>query len=158
MWTDYRWEYSPLARLGNRVWVAGVEPVLCSFSGSELAALRSIRGVVQISVLLAIVLLPLSLFYKTSHILNASGLLFDIAGILRLFLLEQVEANLKTFTENKYGNLPSVAMRELVMPEASGPYDSDSDYIKRFYYHKRGVLFLFLGFVLQMIANFIGMF
>jgi hypothetical protein len=52
-------------------------------------------------------------------------------------------------------NLPSVAMRELVMPEA-GPYDADADHISIFYYKKRGILFLFIGFVLQMIGDLVG--
>jgi len=49
-------------------------------------------------------------------------------------------------------------MRESIVPEASGPYDDapSSPYVKRFYYAKRGVLFLFLGFVLQMLGDIVG--
>jgi hypothetical protein len=45
-------------------------------------------------------------------------------------------------------------MRELVMPEATGPYHSESPIISGFFYKKRGVLFLFVGFVLQLIGAF----
>jgi len=54
-----------------------------------------------------------------------------------------------------YGNLPSVAMRELIMPEGSGPYDAESPYISQFYYKKRGVLLLFIGFALQMVGDLV---
>jgi len=40
-------------------------------------------------VLIAVILLPISLLYNTSHLLTGSGLLFDIAGAMRLFLLEE---------------------------------------------------------------------
>jgi hypothetical protein len=105
-------------------------------------------------VLLAILLVPVSFFWKPSHLLAASGLLFDIAGVLRLFLLEEIEHALAGFTPNKYGNFSSVT-RELIMPE-DGPYDADSLPISLFYYRKRGVLFLFIGFALQFIATIVG--
>jgi hypothetical protein len=44
-------------------------------------------------------------------------------------------------------------MRELIMPEASGAYDTQSDPVSFFFYKKRGILFLFLGFVLQMFGD-----
>ena len=82
-------------------------------------------------------------------------MLFDIAGALRLFLLEEIQDALSGFKPNKYGNLPSVAMRELIMPEGSGPYDAESPYISQFYYKKRGVLLLFIGFALQMVGDLV---
>jgi hypothetical protein len=57
--------------------------------------------------------------------------------------------------EDRRDNLPSVAMRELIMPEA-GPFDADTPYVCHFYYKKRGVLLLFVGFVLQLIGDLIG--
>jgi hypothetical protein len=158
MWTgtEYRWEYSPLARYGNLVWKYGVDPLLQRFANDELTALRRIRGVIQLTILVALILIPVSFFYSPGHILTASGLLFDIAGALRLFVLEEIIHALSGFKENEYGNVPSVAMRELIMPEASGPYDSSSPYISNFYYKKRGVLLLFVGFALQMIGDLAG--
>ena len=48
-------------------------------------------------------------------------------------------------------------MRELIMPEAAGPYyESRMPEVKRFDYMKRGVLFLFVGFVLQMLGDLLG--
>ena len=75
---------------------------------------------------------------------RGGGLLFDIAGVLRLFLLDELIDALEPFKEHE--NLPSVAMRELIMPEASGPYTTESHHVSIFYYNKRGVLFLFIGF------------
>jgi hypothetical protein len=39
------------------------------------------------------------------------------------------------------------------MPEASGPFDASSQHISRFYYKKRGILFLFVGFALQFLGD-----
>jgi hypothetical protein len=47
-------------------------------------------------------------------------------------------------------------MCELVMPEDPGPHAVETPDIARFYYKKRGVLFLFVGFVLQMIGDAVG--
>jgi hypothetical protein len=53
--------------------------------------------------------------------------------------------------------LPSVATRELAMPEDTDIFEGDhSHHIGFFYYRKRGVLFLFVGFMLQLIADLIG--
>ena len=152
---SYRWEYSPPARWGDFIWARLIDPALRVFGDDELTALRRLRGVMQIVLLLAILPVPASFFWKPSHLLAASGLLFDIAGVLRLFLLEEIEDALAGFTPNKYGNFPSVATRELIMPE-DGPYDADSLPISLFYYRKRGILFLFIGFALQFIATIVG--
>jgi hypothetical protein len=153
---DYDWAYSPLAKWGNWIWAKLVDPPLCVLAGDLSSVLRRLRGLVQVIVLVAILLIPVSLFYKTGHVLTASGLLFDIAGVLRLFLLEEVDDALEHYRDK--GRIPSWAMRELIMPEAAGPYDygEDAPHIKRFYYKKRGVLFLFVGFVLQMLGDILG--
>jgi hypothetical protein len=154
--SGYRWEYSPLAHYGNWIWARAIDPMLQIFADGDLAFLRRIRGVIQIILLTAIVLIVASFRFSPAHLLTASGLLFDIAGALRLFLVEELVEALGGFKQNKARNLPSVAMRELIMPEESGPYDSDSPYMSNFYYRKRGVLFLFVGFALQMVGDLFG--
>jgi hypothetical protein len=157
MFGSYLWEYSPLAKVGNWIWVNLIDPVLRTVIADDgYSALRTVRGIIQITVLVAVVLLPISIFYKPGHMLTASGLLFDIAGVLRLFLLEEINNSLEHFREARPDNLPSVAMRELIMPEASGPYDIEKPFAQRFFYQKRAVFFLFIGFVLQMIGDLIG--
>jgi hypothetical protein len=153
---EYRWEYSPLADAGNWLWKAIIDPALRTFAADELTVLRRVRGVIQVVLLVALLMLAASLFYSPGHMITGSGLLFDIAGALRLFIVEGIESNLSGFKENEFGNVPSVAMRELIMPEASGPYDATSDWMSQFYYKKRAVLFLFIGFVLQMIGDLVG--
>ena len=90
MFSDYEWEYSPLARVGNWIWTKVIDPILRSVADDGYAAFRTVRGIIQIIVLVAVVLLPISIFYSPGHLLTASGLLFDIAGVLRLFLLEEI--------------------------------------------------------------------
>jgi hypothetical protein len=153
---DYRWEYSPLAKMGNWFWTHVVNPLLELFADDELKFFRKIRGVIQIILLVATLLILVSPFLNPGHAFTASGLLFDIAGALRLFLFDELRDALAGFTPNEYGNVPSVAMRELIMPEASGPYTAEHPFIRRFYYKKRGVLFLFVGFVFQMIGDLLG--
>jgi hypothetical protein len=151
----YRWEYSPLARWGNWFWVRAIDPTLRYILADDtLVAFRRLRGIIQIILLVAIVLIPPAIVRCSGHFFTASGLLFDIAGVLRLFLLEELTEALEPFKEREH--LPSVAMRELIMPEAAGPYDTTTPHVTRFYYNKRGVLFLFLGFVLQMIGDLVG--
>lgn len=153
--SEYLWEYSPLVRLGNSVWKRLIDPALRKFAGDETAFMRRTRGLIQITLLAATILLPAAIFYRTAHLLTVSGLLFDIAGALRLFLFDEVHEALYGFKENEYGNVPSVAMRELIMPEAQGPYDADAPYICQYYFKQRGVLFLFLGFLMQLIGSVI---
>jgi hypothetical protein len=121
-----------------------------------LAALRRIRGLVQLVLLAALLTMAASFFYSPGRMLTVSGLLFDIAGALRLFLLEEIHDAMGGFKPNKYGNFPSVVTRELIAPEAAGPYDAQSSDISLFYYKKRGVFFLFIGFLLQLVGALIG--
>ena len=151
--SDYRWEYSPLTQYGNYIWKRAIDPLVRAFAHDELTLLRRTRGFIQVVLLIAVLMLPIAFFYQPAHMITGSGLLFDIAGALRLFLVEEIQDALSGFKPNKYGNLPSVAMRELIMPEASGPYDAEAPHISQFYYKKRGVLFLFIGFALQMIGD-----
>ena len=153
MINEYRWEYSPLARTGNALWERAIDPLLRLFADDELTFLRRLRGVIQVVILAAVILL-LAAFKHPTHLVTASGLLFDIAGALRLFLLDELTEALEPFKERE--SLPSVAMRELIMPEASGPYTAESPHMSLYFYNKRGVLLLFLGFTLQMIGDFVG--
>jgi len=153
---EYRWEFSPLAKVGNWFWKTVADPILRAFAADELTLLRRVRGIIQVVLLLAILMLAISPFYSPGHMITGAGLLFDIAGAVRLFVVEEIVRNLAGFKENEFGNVPSVAMRELIMPEASGPYDATSDLMSQFYYKKRAVLFLFIGFALQMIGDLIG--
>ena len=149
---DYRWEYSRLARWGDFVWFRLIDPPLRFVANDELTFLRRARGFIQILLTIAILLLPISAFYNTAHMVLASGLLFDMAGILRLFLFEEIRAALNGYRDRE--SLPSVAMRELAMPEDTWYSDNASE-IGMFYYRKRGVLYLFVGFLLQLLSDFL---
>jgi hypothetical protein len=152
----YRWEYGFLARCGDWFWAKIVDPVLRSSVGQDdITSLRRIRAAIQLTVLAALLLLPLSLFRNPAHVLTASGLLFDIAGALRLFLLDEIDHQIADVKPNNYGNYPSPTMRELIMPEGVSIREINDRSISFFYYKKRGVLFLFFGFALQMIGDWL---
>src|ERR1700675_1295823 len=153
---DYRWEYSPLATAGARIWAKKIDPVLrFAVGGDDPPSFQHIRAAIQLTVLVALILLPLSLFVSPAHMLTASGLLFDIAGTMRLFLFERIEHELSGFKPNEYDNYPSVAMRELIMPESVSVMEINDRPISFFYYKQRGVVFLFIGFVLQMLGDWV---
>jgi hypothetical protein len=150
----FRWEYGLLALWGDKCWAKVVDPLLRVVVGQDdITSLQRIRASIQLTLLVAVALLPIAPFYNTAHMLTASGLLFDIAGALRLFLLEEIDYQIAGFTPNEHGNYPSVAMRELIMPEGVSVREINDRHISFFYYKKRGVLFLFFGFVLQMLGD-----
>jgi hypothetical protein len=152
----YRWEYGFLARWGDWCWAKIVDPVLRFTIGQDdITSLRRLRAAIQLTVLAATLLLPLALFFNRAHVLTASGLLFDIAGALRLFLLEEIDHQIADIKPNEHGNYPSPVMRELIMPEGVYIREINDRAISFFYYKKRGVLFLFLGFVLQMLGDWL---
>jgi hypothetical protein len=154
--TDYRWEYSPLAQAGDWLWTKLVDPMLrFGAGGNDLKTFQRVRAAIQLTVFAALVLLPLSFLYKPAHMLTACGLLFDIAGVMRIFLLERIDHELSSFTPKQDGTYPSVAMRELLMPEAVRMMEINDRDISFFYYKQRGVVFLFVGFVLQMIGDWL---
>jgi hypothetical protein len=149
-------EYSSLAKCGDWLWSQLIDPILRTIIGNDdTTALLRIRAGIQLTVLAALVLLPISLFWNTAHMLTASGLLFDIAGATRVFLIEEIDNALAGY-EVEDENYPSAAMRELIMPEGIVEEKINNNPISFFYYKKRGVLFLFFGFVLQMIADIVG--
>jgi hypothetical protein len=96
----YRWEYSTLSKCGDFLWKLVVDRALRLWANNELVLFRRTRGFIQIVLLVAVVLLPLSLLFRDkSHLLTASGLLFDIAGALRLFLFDEITGALQWFKE-----------------------------------------------------------
>jgi len=153
--SDFRWEYGWLARSGDLLWAKIIDPVLkFSVGGDDLTSFQRIRAAIQLTVLAALILLLLSAFPQSrGHMFTASGLLFDIAGAMRLFLLECIDREISTFKPNEYGNYPSVVMRELIMPEGVSVREINDSPMSFFYYKQRGVVFLFLGFVLQMLGD-----
>ena len=142
--------------IGDRFWHHAVLPVLRLFANDGIEFFGRLRFAVNTVVVMAIGILIASPFTSTSRMVETSGLMFDIAGALRLFLLDQITAAVKPFadeTKYPYGP-PSYAMREFVMPE-SGPYTMDSPYMYDFYYRNRGIIFLVIGFSLQATATWL---
>jgi hypothetical protein len=72
----------------------------------DITSLRRIRAAIQLTVLAAVLLLPLALFRNPAHVLTASGLLFDIAGALRLFLLEEIDHQIADVNSRNRGCKP----------------------------------------------------
>jgi hypothetical protein len=145
--------------IGDRVWHEIVWTILRLFARDELTLYRRLRKLVAGMVIGAIVLVVVAVLFafKPARLINVAGLMFDIAGVLRLFLFEQIGESLRPLQDEKrYPRAPaSGAVRELIMPEA-GPYpiESPESAIADFWYRNRGIVFLVVGFLLQMIATF----
>jgi hypothetical protein len=151
-----RAEYSVLTTAGLKIWHLTCSPLLRFFADDTLQLLARLRLLIQLIILVGILLLAGSPFLGT-RFLTLSGLAFDVGGVLRLFLYEEIRDKLEPFADDNefpYGP-PSVVMRELIMPEA-GPYDASADDLSAFYFEKRGVFYLFFGFVLQFAATLLS--
>jgi hypothetical protein len=113
-------EYSTLAQFGDWVWARIVDPILLAIlSNDNTISLRRIRAAVQITVLVASVLLPIAIFFGSGRLINASGLLFDIAGAARIFLLEEISHSIGDAQLNEHDDYRSATMREFIMPEGT---------------------------------------
>src|SRR6516165_5348947 len=87
--------------IGDRVWHYGVwQPFLRLLARDELTVYRRLRTLVNVIVIGAIVLvafavvLAVAFAVTSAKIVNIAGLLFDIAGVLRLLLFEQIGESL----------------------------------------------------------------
>ena len=150
-------EYSVLAKAGETIWHWTCSPVLRLFADDDLSLLLRLRLLIQLTLVTGIAFLIASIYFGPK-ILNAAGLIFDVAGVLRLFLYEELRESLEPFLDEKAypQGPPSVAMRELIMPENYGPYEPDLPGLSTFYFRKRGVLYLVLGFVFQLAATLLS--
>jgi hypothetical protein len=116
--------------LGDWLWAKTIDPLLRFLVGQDdLVALQRLRAPVQLTLLAALAVLAISPIYSPGRMLTASGLLFDIAGAVHLFLFERIEEELSKFKLNKYGNYPSVAMRELIIPEGVSQMSINDNHI-----------------------------
>lgn len=154
---DYRPENSALARLGDACWFRVINPVLLVLMGRDvITAMVRLRLSIQIILVVAVALTPFAFWLHSGPALNAAGLLFDIAGVVRLFMLEQIREAVASYADVYKDRLPSVATREFISPEIpSHGHQIDEKTMDHFYYEKRGVLFLFIGFALQMMSDII---
>jgi len=88
-------------------------------------------------------------------LITISGLMFDISGVIRLFLDDEWKDIVSLFSDTQeypYGP-PSYVTRELFADEnveVSGEEEQGS--IKRHYYNKRGFILIMIGFILQLIG------
>jgi hypothetical protein len=143
--------------LRHRVWNVGVSPVLRIFADDDLTLLRRLRILIRLVIVVAFAVLLAAPFFGPGKYVDIAGILFAIAGAARLFLAEEIEKRLAPFNDkNAYPNgPPSVAMQELIMPEA-GPYSAEAPGLSRYYYSKRGIILLLFGFTLQLVSAIIG--
>lgn len=136
-------------------WRFLVRRVLPLFARDRLEIYRRLRRLVGIFVGVAIVLTAAAPFFHLVKMLALAGLMFDVAGVIRLFMDEEWDELLQHFRdEKKYPHgPPSYITRELFADtNVEVTADSEEYDVARYYYYRRGFLLIILGFLMQALA------
>jgi hypothetical protein len=108
---------------------------------------------------LAIVLTIAAPFFHFVKMIALGGLMFDVAGVIRLFMDEEWDKLLEHYKdETKYPNgPPSYITRELFADtNVDVTIDTEEYDVGRYYYYRRGFLLIIVGFLLQALAVIIA--
>lgn len=145
--------YDRVERIATR---AVFHRVLPLYASDRLTLVRRLRIATKIAVPLTALVTLAGLLLWHGKTVGAAGLIFDVVGVLRIFLDEEWDRIVPGFDDEQaypFGP-PSHIMRELVAdenPEALiNDAGEDVPEMSRFYYLRRGLLFLLVGFVLQL--------
>ena len=136
-------------------WRFIVRRLLPIVAENRLEVFKRLRGLVDLLIWLAIILTIAAPFLHLVKMLALAGLMFDVAGVVRLFMDDEWSEVLEHFAdETKYPNgPPSYITRELFAdenPEVAG--DTDQNSLERYFYYRRGFLLIILGFLWQAVA------
>jgi hypothetical protein len=137
------------------VWRFLVRKLLPIVATSRLQIYRKLRHVANTFVCLAIVLALAAPFFHLVKMVALAGLMFDVAGVFRLFMDDEWDELLQFYKdETKYPNgPPSYVTRELFADtNVEVAADTEENDISRYYYRRRGFLLIVVGFLLQALA------
>jgi hypothetical protein len=151
MWR-FRYYFSSLQ---TGLWRLIVRRVLPLVARDRLQFFKRLRGMVDVLILVAIVLTIAAPFVHLVKMIAIAGLMFDVAGVIRLFMDEEWAEIIEHFAdEKKYPRgPPSYITRELFANEnVEVAGDTDHNSIERYFYYRRGFLLIILGFVWQAVA------
>ena len=136
--------------------------ILGGIASNRLQLIRRTRVCIAACVGLGVLNILLGIGTVNPKYISVSGMLFDIAGLLRIFIDEEWEDLLEPYTEENfpYGP-PSNITRELFAdedPEALESFNLTEDaddvpHIARHLHWRRGIAMILFGFVLQMVGT-----
>lgn len=116
------------------------------------------RRLVKVSALIGVVLVPAAGVLASPKLLTISGMLFELAGLARIFIdeeWEEITALYASEADFPYGP-PSYITREMFKddnPDVIGELADDVETMARHLYWRRGLSLVLVGFVLQLIGT-----
>ncbi|MGV1917090.1 hypothetical protein [Rhizobium sp. 22-785-1] len=151
-------QYDRIENLVIRVLFARALPAI---AGDRLQLVGMFRIIVRVSALIAVLVLVVAVLTLNAKLLVVSGMLFDLAGIARIFIDEEWSDLLSAYTdENAYPyGPPSYVTRELFKdedPDALGEIPEHHEPMARHFYWRRGLAMVLVGFLLQLIGTVLG--
>lgn len=152
MWRRFQFY---LGTIQTAIWRFVVRKCLPFLAGNKLEVLRRLRYLATTFVWLAVILTVAAPFLHLVKAIALAGLMFDVAGVIRLFLDEEWDELLQPYRDEKkypYGP-PSYITREMFADtDTNVTADSEEYAVERYYYYRRGFLLIILGFIWQAIA------
>ena len=134
---------------------------LPAVAADQLAFARVLRLLIAGMIPISIVVFVSGLVLWRGWVVIVAGLTMNMAGTLRLFLDDEWNSILSNYEDEKqypYGP-PSYVTRELFAddnPEALDEGEPNEDqFMVRYFYGKRGLIVLFLGFAMGLIGTLI---
>lgn len=129
--------------------------LLSRITENRLELITKARASIKISIIISIVMIIYSIIYLNAKTLIISGMLIDVAGLARIFIDDEWSDILMLYTDEEkypYGP-PSHIMRELTEDNDIDLFDDnekETETMARFMYWKRGLVMIFIGFLIQM--------
>lgn len=153
-----RWLSTFYDRLASYLMRGLMVHLLPSLAPDRIRLIVLFRHLIKVTILVATVLIVISVIFSSAKVLTVSGMLFDLAGLARIFIDEEWEEIPESFSNiNKYpGGPPSYITRELFVdhnPDVLGEVDEDRRLIAYHLYWRRGLAFIILGMALQVIGT-----
>ncbi len=132
--------------------------ILPSAVANRLELISIFRRLVKLSALIAVIFIAAAILFLSPKLLTVSGMLFDLAGLARIFIDEEWEdiTALYSNTDDYPYGPPSHVTRELFRddnPDAIGEVSEEFETIARHLYWRRGLALVILGFVLQLVGT-----
>jgi hypothetical protein len=127
-------------------------PILAA---DRLEIYRRLRTLGSIFVFLAILLAIAAPFVHLVKMIALSGLMFDVAGVIRLFMDEEWDKLLENYRDEKRYPMgpPSYITRELFADtNVEVTANTEENSVSQYYYYRRGFLLIIVGFFLQATA------
>ena|ERR1700722_11287736 len=142
-------------RFQTYIWRFAARKALPLIAKDRLEIFRRLRGLIDLLIWSAIIFTVAAPFFHLIKMLALAGLMFDAAGVIRLFMDEEWSEIIHLFSDQtKYPNgPPSYITRELLaddIPEVAG--DTDQNSVERYFYYRRGFLLIIIGFIWQAAA------